>query len=89
METNLEKITAVLQQSELTLEDKQILLEVFAQVDDVELEGLLELFLEDNSWISIINDNFKAKRDAFESGDPLVMGEVLKKEENLLNQIKE
>lgn len=89
METNLEKITAVLQQSELTQEDKQILLEVCTQVDDAELEGLLELFLEDNSWISIINDNFKAKRAAFESGDPLVMGEVLKKEENLLNQIKE
>ncbi|QQR65372.1 hypothetical protein IPH92_02210 [Candidatus Kaiserbacteria bacterium] len=89
METNLEKLTTVLQHSELAPEDKQILLEVFAQVDDVELEGLLELFLEDNSWISIINDNFKAKRAAFESGDPLVMEEVLKQEENLLNQIKE
>ena len=89
METNLEKLTAVLQQSELTLEDKQILLEVFAQVDDTELEGLLELFSEDNSWISIINDNFKAKRAAFESGDPLVMEDVLKKEEELLTEIKE
>ncbi len=89
METNLEKLTAVIQQSALILEDKAILLEVCAQVDDIELEGLLELFLENSSWISIINENFKAKRAAFESGDAEVMEGVLKQEEDLLNQIKE
>ncbi len=89
METNLEKLTTVIQQSELAPEDKEILLEVCMQVDDTELEGILELFLENNSWISIMSDNFKAKRAAFESGDSAVMEEVLKKEEDLLNQVGE
>lgn len=44
METNLEKLTTVLQHSELAPEDKQILLEVFAQVDDVELEDYSNSF---------------------------------------------
>lgn len=89
METNLEKLTAVIQQSELTREDKEVLLEVCAQVDDIELEGILELFLENNSWIGIMSDNFKAKRAAFESGDTAVMEGILKQEEDLLNQIGE
>ncbi len=89
MDTNLEKITALLQQSALAPEDREILLMVCAEVDDIELEGMLELFSEDNSWISIVSDNFKAKRAAFESGDSAVMEEVLKKEEDLLNQVGE
>ncbi len=89
METNLEKIAALLQQSALAPEDRDILLQVCREVDDTELEGMLELFLENNSWISIISDNFKAKRAAFESGDFAEMEEVLKQEEDLLNQIGE
>ncbi|MBX4197729.1 hypothetical protein KW782_00135 [Candidatus Parcubacteria bacterium] len=85
--TNYERIKAKVQDSSIEQNDKQIILDFFAEVSDENLVEIADLFEQKPEWVKIFNDNRKAKLKAFASGDESELNEILEQEKKYLNEL--
>jgi hypothetical protein len=85
--SNYERIKAKVQESSLEQDDKQHILDQFAEVSDESLTEIAELFEDKPEWIGIYNENRKAKIKAFASGSESEKQEILEQEKKYLNDL--
>lgn len=87
METNLAKIKRLLANTDLPQEDQRALYVMFSAKDDVELEPVVELFVEQPESVVLINDNFKAKKIAVLAKDKSLWNKAIDDEVAILEQL--
>lgn len=87
MAINFAKIKEILEKSDLNQEDRDNLLSFLSYAKDKDLQPLLELFLEDEKWIKIINENLKMKINALSKNDLSLWKKVIEAEEKMLNDL--
>jgi len=87
MHTNFDTIKKIIQLSKLSVSDKKELVELFSKASDADLESALALFMEDAYWISVINENFKAKKTALKNKDANIWQEIMNGEESQLKTL--
>jgi hypothetical protein len=85
--SNYERIKEKVEASSLEQQDKQIILDQFAEVSDETLEEIADLFEEKPVWVTIYNDNRKAKLKAAATGDASAAQEILEQEKKYLNDL--
>jgi len=88
MNANFQKIKRLVLEADIPSADKEELLLAFSKVNDADLEPALKLFLEDESWIKKISDNFQAKSAIAMSGDSKFWQDMLRKEETQLAEME-
>ena len=81
------KLKELVEKSSLSAEDKTSLTELFSRGNESELENLLMLFMENPYWISVINDNYKSKKEAIESNNANLWQEIMKGEESQIGAL--
>ena len=84
---NFQKIKDLIDKSSISLSEKQKLTSLFIQANDQELRLVLNLFTQDSSWISKINDNYKAKSTAVANDDLELWKKIIENEESQLQEI--
>jgi hypothetical protein len=87
--TNFQKIEELVSKSNLLSPEREELIKLFANTEDSELESVVTIFSDDNSWIEKIYNNYKIKKAtmAVESSD--LWKEILEQEEKQLEEVKE
>lgn len=75
-----EKIRALLAHSSLTDTEAREFLSLLLYHDKEGLDEICALFEEDATWIEWLYDNYRAKKDAFASGDDKRLEEILQEE---------
>ena len=84
---NFQKIKDLIYNSTIPLSEKQKLTSLFIQANDQELELVLNLFTQDSSWISKINDNYKDKSTAVANNNSELWKKIIEDEESQLQKI--
>lgn len=69
MSINFTKISDVLLDSKILLDDQAELLALFSTVEDEKLKQFLDLFSNDPEWIEKISQNYKTKKEIFANGN--------------------
>jgi hypothetical protein len=87
MNTNFTKIKELVQKSSITIVEQNKLIKLFAGVNDQDLEPIIKICSEDNSWISKINKNYKAKQVAIADSNIMLWQEIIKEEESMLKEL--
>jgi hypothetical protein len=85
--SNYERIKAKVQDSSLEQDDKQQIIDYFAEISDEYLMEIADLFEDKPEWINIYNDTRKAKQKAVASGDESVMNDILEQEKKYLSDL--
>ena len=78
---NFKKIEKIILNSDLISDDKGELVEAFSELDEDNLKNILELFIEDNSLIRVVNQNYKDKKVALSSGTDSDWKKIILEEE--------
>ena len=90
MDLNIEKIkNIILQEEDLSETEQQDLVALFSQESDARLEQVVQLFSENPSWIKRVNDNYQAKKKAFQKNDKDAWAKIMQDEESLLTKIEQ
>jgi hypothetical protein len=85
--SNYERIKTKVQGSSIEQNDKQVILDLFADVADENLVEIADLFDEKPEWVGIFNENRKQKQQAFTSGDSAQLSTILEQEKKYLNDL--
>lgn len=89
MITNLEKIKNILQSSGLSSQDQNELLTLFSFAVDEELELLVGLFSKDKTYITVINENYKRKKEALATRNMNLWQKIVQDEAAELKKLEE
>ena len=89
MNTNFQKIKELVLKSDISLIEQEELMLAFSSASDVDLEPMLKLFSEDQSWIRKISDNYKAKRAAMITEDTELWKRIVQDEEIQLKKLEQ
>lgn len=84
METNFQKIRALLPQSSLSLDKQDKLLVALLRVNDEELSPIFALLSEDIASAEKLYKNWEAKNNAARANNPYMWEDIMKEEENQL-----
>ncbi len=87
MDNNLKKIKELIEQAEISENDQKGLILLFANAHDEDLQSVFDLFSADPSWISKINNNYKAKKDSLNTANSEAWKRILEEEEKQLEGI--
>ncbi len=83
-----EKIKELIEKSSLSEGDKVNFINLLSKVtDEAELENLAILFIESETWVNVLYDNYKNKSEALEQKDENKMNEILAGEESLIQTL--
>jgi hypothetical protein len=85
--TNYERIKTKVMAAEMEENDKQQILDQFAEVADENLMEIADLFDEKPEWLRIFNDTRKSKQEAFASADESKLQTILEQEKKYLNDL--
>ncbi len=88
MEFNLIKIKGLIAQSNLSKKDKNDFLTILAKAKDEELKNIVDLFEKDLWNIEIINNVYKAKKEAICNKDTKMWENILTEEAKSLDTIE-
>jgi len=84
---NIFKIQQLLSASDLTMRDRDDLMELFFKAEDNELKPVVKLFDKNPDWIKKISENYKAKRSAFANNNYNIWQNIFLEEENQLKEL--
>lgn len=84
----LKRFSDLVNKSNLSKEDKKALIDIFSKATDEDIENALSLCMRDSYWLLIINDNFKAKKEALSSGDADLWKKILKGEQTQFQTVQ-
>lgn len=87
MDSNFEKLKSLIDASDLDVADKENLWQVFSGAAEADLVAVVELFGQDASWIEKMNQNIKAKQQAFQQGDHRQWSDILEEEKRWIAEI--
>jgi len=85
--SNYERIKTSINAAQVEPADKDIMINVFAEVADENLADIANLFEKDPSWVMKFNDNRKAKQKAAASNDASLWQEILDQEKKYLQDL--
>ena len=88
MNTSFQKIKDLVLKSDISLTEQEELMLAFSNASDADLESILKLFSEDQSWIRKISDNYKAKRAAMITGNTELWKRIVQDEETQLKKLE-
>ena len=89
MNTNFQKIKELVLKSDISLIEQEELMLAFSSASDADLQPILKLFSEDQSWIRKISDNYKAKHAAMITGDTKLWRRIVQDEETQLKELEQ
>lgn len=84
---NFERIKKAVEASTISVDDKTVISDLFAQVSDENLLDIADLFEKKSSWVSIFNDNRKKKIEAYSNGNQDAWNEILEQEKKYLEEL--
>jgi hypothetical protein len=85
--TNFETIRGLIQNSALSTDDKQKLIDVFADMPDEALLDTAKLLEKDSTWIEKISENRKKKEEALTTGNMDLWNEIIQEEKQYLTDL--
>jgi hypothetical protein len=85
--TNFEKIRTIVIASSLAQEDKNAFIDIFAEIEDQNLDNVAKLLEKDVAWVEKINDNRKKKKEAFATGNKDLWNQVLEEEKQYMEDM--
>lgn len=88
MSVNFSKIKESIEDSQISASDKVKLIALFSRASDSELESVTGLLSGDSSWIEKINQNYKAKQIAMDTGNTDAWKQIVGEEEKQLKEIE-
>jgi len=80
MDSNFEKLKSLIDASGLDVADKENLWQIFSGAAEADLDTVIELLMQDASWIEKINQNIKAKQQALHQGDHRQWSNIVEEE---------
>jgi uncharacterized pyridoxamine 5'-phosphate oxidase family protein len=84
---NFDQIKMSIQSAMVPTEDKQVMIDIFAEVTDENLEEIAELFMKKPEWVSIFNENRKKKMEAYKTGDESLWTELIEQEKKYVQDL--
>ncbi len=88
MQTNIEKLKVLIDNSTLDSSDQEDLIELFTKANDSELDSVVDLFSSDSAWIEKVNANYKAKKAIMKVGDFEIWKKIIEEEEKQLEDVE-
>lgn len=85
--THYERIKKCVSAAPVDANDIKIMIDTFAEVDDASLEGIANLFEKDPKWVTLFNDNRKAKQTAMGAGDPALLQDIFEQEKKYIHDL--
>ena len=89
MDTNLEKLHALIANSGMSEQDKSELIMLFANANDADLASIAQLCSQSPDMITMMSQNYRMKRAAIEADSPAMWDNVVKHEEKFLTDISQ
>lgn len=86
MATPLERLKELVLGSEITLEDKNRILDLFGSADEETVSAIVDLFSQDPTWIYEISENIKQKETALASDDNTLWDKLIEAETERLKE---
>lgn len=81
IQSNFEIIRDLISKSDVPFPEQIDLIQLFTKAEDKDLEPVASLFIEDLSWITKVNGNYKAKHAAILGSDMSKWKEIIQQEE--------
>jgi hypothetical protein len=88
MENILDKIKEKIKSSDLTDSEKEEFQNILTGVDEKELSPVAGLFSENISWVRLLFDNYRFKKEALVNNDFEAVEKILKQEKEMLQKME-
>lgn len=83
----LKRIQDLVKKSDLSKEDKGDFISALSMASEEELENMAALFVESSSWIQIMSDNYKNKKNAIDDKSEEKWNAIVAQEKAMLQNL--